>query len=315
MGWEDSADGPEGGRPGDVLRPFVDLNATAAVCAAQPPAVGLIWWIGTQRGDDYGGSPYGLFFALALACLLVVAPLVLPFVGLAHAVAHIVPADFLARLAVRHVRGPAWAWHLVCTVALGAAWAALAALLWGWSFTVAAALLTALGVLPVLGLAYLRTRARTRGRPQGFWAVWLPSLFASVTLFLLVFVGGVLATATGLVEEYEPPHLSAGQLAGVWRGADGAVLRLDPGAKAQVSKLPTQSESGDWYQDPIDVCDGTGSWSPGEQGGRDVVLVRLDGGCGRDTYWTIGGTEREPELFVLFGDPDAGDLRILNRTS
>ncbi|MGN9760913.1 hypothetical protein [Streptomyces sp. SD31] len=312
MGWESNADGPEGDRPDDVFRPFVDLNAAAAVCAAQFPAIGLVWWIGDPMGrDDYGG-PYSFLFYLAFALLLAVTPVLMPFVGIAHAVAHIGPADFLARLAARHVRGPAWVWHLVCTAVLGAVWAAVGALLWDWSFTVAAPLLAALGVPPVLGVAYFRRRARHTGRPQGFWAVWLPSLFASVTLFLLVLVGGVLGTVTGLLG-YEPPVLSAGQLAGVWRGADGAVLRLDSGGKAELTKLPTASESGDWYTDPIDVCDGTGSWSPGEQGGREAVLVRLDGGCGKDTYWTIGGTEREPELFARFGDPDAGEVWILVR--
>lgn len=311
MGWEDR------GRDGRSVSSYAvssgpDLNAAAAASAAQFPAAGLIWWIATQPGDDYGTSPYGLFVLLALACLLVVAPLVLPFVGLAHAALHILPADLLARLAVRHVRGPAWAWHLACGAALGAGWAALAALLWGWPFLPTATLLAALGVLPGLGLAHFRRRARITGRAQGFWAVWLPSLFASVALFLLVFFGGVLGTVAGL-SGYQPPVLTAGQLAGVWRGADGAVLRLDAGGKAEFTGLPTESESGDWSTDPFDVCDGTGSWSPGEQGGRDAVVLRLDGGCGQPTYWTIGGTEREPELFARFGDPDAGELWILVR--
>jgi hypothetical protein len=64
------------------------------------------------------------------------------------------------------------------------------------------------------------------------------------------------------------------------------------------------------------VCHGTGTWSPGRDGplhspDRDGVLVRPGGDCGQETYWTIGGSERDPELFVLFGDPDSGDLRIL----
>ncbi|WP_369276225.1 hypothetical protein AB5J55_18425 [Streptomyces sp. R11] len=249
--------------------------------------------------------------------MLFVAPLVMPFVGLVHAVAHIVPADHLARLTARHVRGPVWAWHLVCTVALALVWAVLAGLLWGWPFTTTAALLAALGVMPVLGLGYLRRRARVKGRPQGFWAVWLPSLFASVTLFLVVFVGGVLGTLTGLVG-YQPPVLSAGQLTGVWRGADGTALRLEPGGKAELTKLPTESESesesGDRLADPpYTVCDGTGNWSTGKFGDREAVVVRLESGCGRQTYWKIGGTEGAPELFAQFGDPDAGEVWILVR--
>ncbi|MEV6998698.1 hypothetical protein AB0N62_13540 [Streptomyces sp. NPDC093982] len=313
MGWENrSDDDPEGDRPGDVVRSLAELNAAAAVCAAQFPTIGLIWWAGTQQGDDYGGS-YGFLYVLALAVVVLVTPLVMPFVGFAHAVAHIVPAGRLARVTARHVRGPAWAWHLVYAGALAVVWAAVTALLWSWPFLITATVLAALGVLPVLGLGHLRRRARVTGRPQGFWAVWLPSLFASVTLFLLVFVGGLLATVVGLVG-YQAPALSAGQLTGVWRGADGAALRLDPGGEAELTKLPTESESGDWFADPpYTVCEGTGNWSTGRTGDRDAVVVRLDSGCGRQTYWKIGGTEGAPELFAQFGDPDAGEVWILVR--
>ncbi|MET9829614.1 hypothetical protein ABZ078_09920 [Streptomyces sp. NPDC006385] len=329
MGWGDSGRGEgdgdaQGDRPGGAVRPFVELNAAAAVCAAQLPALGLAWWIGTQSGDDYGGTPYGFALLLALACLLAAAPVVLPFAGLMHAVAHIVPADLLARVVTRRLPGPAWAWHLLSTTAIGAAWAALTALLWGWPVTATAPLLAALGVLPALGLAHFRRRARVTGRPQGYWAVWLPSLFASVTLFLLVFVGGVLATITGLVEDYEPPVLSAEQLAGDWRDDQGAVLRLRPDGDAELTKVPLQPRIYDDSADPPDPvlvrCDGTGTWDlrtddPYGDSERDGVLVRLRGGCGDETYWTVGGTADEPELFVRFGDPDAPDLRILRRDS
>ncbi|MFD6194824.1 MULTISPECIES: hypothetical protein [unclassified Streptomyces] len=42
-------------------------------------------------------------------------------------------------------------------------------------------------------------------------------------------------------------------------------------------------------------------------------MVRLDGDCGEETRWTISGSGQAPELFALFGDPDAGDLLILTR--
>lgn len=312
MGWGDTADGPEGDRPGETVQWFVDLNAASAVCAAQLPAIGLVWWIGAELGDDYGGSPYTLAMALVLAALLVVAPLVLPFVGLVQAAAQIVPGGRLARVVTPHVRGPVWAWHMVCSALLGVVWAALAAVVWDWRFTVVAPLFAALGVLPVLGPGYFRRRARVTGRRQGFWAVWLLSLFASVALFLLVSVGGVAATAAGLIG-YRPPELSTAQLTGVWRGVDGAALRLDADGKAELTGLATESESGDRTTDPIDVCDGPGTWSAEERGGRDAVVVRLDGTCGRATWWMIGGTESDPELFARFGDPDAGEVWILTR--
>ncbi|MCL8016320.1 hypothetical protein [Streptomyces sp. AS02] len=290
------------------------MNTAAAVCAAQMPAAALIWWIGSYVGyDDYAAGPYGPYVVIAAVFLLGMAVLALPFVALAHAVVHIVPADHLARLAARHVRGPVWAWHLVSVVALGVFWAGLAAVLWDMPFTSTALILAALGVLPVLGLAYFRRLTRITGRARGFWGVWAPSLSACTALFLLVVVGGMLGTVTGVLG-YEPPVLSARQLAGVWRGTEGAVLRLDQGGRAELTGLPTESESGDWSADPpYAVCEGAGRWSPGEQGGRDAVVVRLDDGCGQGTYWMIGGSEREPELFARFGDPDAGEVWILVR--
>ncbi|MFG2724401.1 hypothetical protein [Streptomyces canus] len=59
----------------------------------------------------------------------------------------------------------------------------------------------------------------------------------------------------------------------------------------------------------------TGTWLLDDKRAHDRagVVVRLDGGCGQETYWRIGGTESEPELFLPFGDPDAPDLRILTR--
>jgi hypothetical protein len=303
--------------------PSADLNTAAAVGAAQLPVAGLIWWIGEQLGDDYGVPEGG---ALGLACLFVFAPLVLPALGFGHAVVHTMPADRLAhRLAARHARVPRWAWHLACSAALGAGWAVPPTVVWGWPFPVTAAVSAALGVLPVLGLAYVRRRARAEKRAWGLWSVWFRSGLASLALCVLVLVGGAVATATGLLKEYEPPNLSAAQLVGVWRGEAGAVLRLSTGGRAELHRLPAETEIDIDAPQPADfaVCDGPGSWLLDTKGGydpyadgpegRDGVVVRLDGGCGQETYWRIGGTERDPELFVRFGDPDSGELRILKR--
>ncbi|MFF1721900.1 hypothetical protein [Streptomyces sviceus] len=297
------------------------IHEAAAVCAAQFPAIGLIWWIRDQLGDDYeNAGATGALAVFGLLCPLVVAPLVLPVLGLLHAAVQVLPAQVLAHRAARRARGPVWAWHLALTTVLGVAWAALALLLWDWPFTTTAPLLAALGVLPVLGLGWLRRRT------GGLRAVWLPALFASVGLFLLVLLGGVLAPVTGIVDEYEPPALSAGQLTGVWRDEKGAVLRLGTDGRAELTDLPTEAEPGSvdpYAESPFDVCDGTGTWLLDGKGGHDPyangpegrpgVVVRPAGGCGQETYWRIGGTESEPELFVPFGDPDAPDLRILKQ--
>ncbi|MFE0512339.1 hypothetical protein ACFW2E_21080, partial [Streptomyces sp. NPDC058964] len=163
-----------------------------------------------------------------------------------------------------------------------------------------------------LGVAYAPTRA---WRP---WGVWWRSALASVPLFLLALGGGIAAAVAGLVPEYEPPKLTTAQLAGVWRGPSGSELRLHPGGRAEVTRLATETAYEDFGAEDFVTCGGSGTWQPfSDAGGRERggVTVRLDGDCGEDTHWSVGGTEEAPELFVLFGDPDAGRLWILKRAA
>ncbi|MFJ3304619.1 hypothetical protein ACIPSA_16125 [Streptomyces sp. NPDC086549] len=285
-----------------------DLNAAASLCAAQLPAVGLLAWIASFGGDDYGVGYGGAPAALGVLCLLVFAPLLLPFLGVVQALTLTLPSAVLARLAARRFGGPGWAWNLAAPVVPAAAWGGLTALLWDWPPVTTVVSLTALGALPALGVGYVRTRA---WRP---WGVWWRSALASVPLFVLALGGGIAATAAGLVPEYEPPKLTAAQLAGVWRGPSGAELRLRPGGRAEATRLATEPTFEEFRTKDFVMCGGSGTWEPDsdpDNTGRDGVLLRLDGDCGEDTHWSIGGTEDAPELFVLFGDPDAGELWIL----
>jgi hypothetical protein len=276
------------------------------VAAGQIAPAWLVWRIGEESGDTYGQG----FNSLGMVFVLVFAPLVLPVLGLLQALLQPVPAGYLAHLAAARARGLHGAWHLVCSALLGAGWAASATVLWNWPFVDTALLLGALGILPVLAMAYVRRR------PQwGFWGVWLCSGAASFVLFLLIGIGGALAGSVGLLKGYEPPVLSAAHVTGVWRGDDGSVLRLHPDGRAEFTDLPTETEMDDWtVERAFALCDGTGTWTLKRENStwdRDGVALRPAAECGQDTYWVIGGTEQEPELFVLFGDPDAGDLRIL----
>ncbi|MDO0933995.1 hypothetical protein QQY66_20745 [Streptomyces sp. DG2A-72] len=301
-----------------------DRTVAVGVCAAQLPAAWLLSLFSGSVEDDYGVGIGGPALGLGLACALLFAPLVLPILGLVQTVAQITPAALLAHLSVRRLRGPGWAWHLLYVVLLGACWAMLPAAWWGRPFTATALVLAALGTLPVLGVAYARRRARATERRWGALGVWWRGGLGCFGLCGLALVGGLLVTATGLIEEYEPPKLSAAQLAGLWRGDDGAALKLLPGGRAQLTDLPAEPEFGADSAEDFEVCDGMGTWWLDTEGRddrwggqgpqeRDGVVVRLDDDCAEQTYWTIGGTAHEPELFVLFGDPDAGDLRILKR--
>ncbi|MDT0614273.1 hypothetical protein [Streptomyces lancefieldiae] len=275
-----------------------EWNGAAALCAAQLPLVWLAWWFVAEAGHDDHGRGGGF---LGIVC----APLILPLLGVLHASAQIMPGATLARLVAPRRRGPGWAWHAGASALVGAGWAVLGRVVWeDWSLPDTLPWFAGAGVLPVLGLTYLR------GREWGRWSVWFRSAGACFVLFA---VGGLGAAA--LADEYEPPALSAERLAGDWHGDHGAVLRLAPGGRAELTRVPAQPDldaTGDYTR-----CDGTGTWTRHPDGhgsgGRDGVLVRLDGDCGEETYWTIGGTGQEPELFALFGDPDAGELFVLDR--
>ncbi|MEU4652609.1 hypothetical protein AB0G32_01435 [Streptomyces sp. NPDC023723] len=302
---------------------YEETHRAAAWSAGQLPAACVVWWVLAESGRDDHGVGYG--GAFGLACLFVFAPLYLPVLGLLHTVLHIAPAGVLARTApARRLPAPGWLRHLVAVALLGTGWAVLAARATGADFGVTAVAFASLGVLPVLAAAR-RGRGTEPELPEwGCWGTWFAAGGAGVVLAGAAVGGLALAARAGLVEEYEPPVLTAAQLTGGWRGAGGAVLRLEPGGRAVLTRVPAESGSGDdWADGSFPRCDGTGTWrldrdGPDDDlgsgpGTRDAVVVRAQG-CGRDTYWTIGGTARAPELFVLFGDPDAGDLRVLTRT-
>lgn len=321
MGWADS------GRPARS-RPRWDgaeVNLAAAVCAAQAAAAAALWWVGTFDDDDHGAGSGGGLAAVGLLCVLVFGPALLAALGALHAVAVTMPAASAARLVARRLPGPEGTWHLAFALLLGTLWAALAVALGGLAPTgVPAPLIALSGVLPALAVARARRRERRTGRPPSGRRVWPRAALAALGACVLIAGAGAVGLSTGLIQAYEPPHLGAGRLAGVWRGDHGAVLRLDPGGRARLTGVPAQPEFEDVTTREFTRCDGTGTWfldtggrydpyaDGGTSGQRAGVVVRV-AHCGHDTYWTIGGTTGHPELFVLFGDPDSGDLRVLRR--
>ncbi|MER5467906.1 hypothetical protein ABZX90_14130 [Streptomyces sp. NPDC002935] len=320
MGWGDS------GKPARSRWAWAggEVNLAAAICAAQFAVAVAVRWVGTFDDDDYGVGLGGGLAGAGFLCMLVFGPPLLAVLGLLHTVMYTMPAATLARPATRRAPGPEGVWHLAFVLVLGTLWAALAVVLGGLAPTGATALLIAVsGVPPTLGVALMRRRERVTGHPPGAHRVWFRSALAALGVCGLVVAAGTVGLATGLIQQYEPPKLGADRLTGVWRGDRGAVLRLRADGRAELTELPAQPEFEDVTTKEFTRCDGTGTWfldtggrydayAGGGAGQRDGVVVHV-GNCGHDTYWTIGGTETHPELFVLFGDPDAGDLRILRR--
>ncbi|MGW7385947.1 hypothetical protein [Streptomyces sp. NPDC054794] len=282
-----------------------ELSAAAALSGAQVPAAVLLVWIESFSRDDYGAGNGG---ALGALCLLVGVPLLLPVLGMALTFVLTLPSVVLARLAARRLGGPSWLWHLVAPVAPALVWGAVTALLFSWPLTTTVGVLTALGVLPTLGVAYVR------GRTWRPWGVWWRAALGSAGLFVLAFGGGVLATESGLIKQYEPPKLSTARLVGEWHGPHGAVLRLGPDGHAEAAGLPAEPSGDDWPEKEFVRCDGTGTWAreDGESdGGREGIGLRLKGDCGEETHWSFGGSVDAPELFVIFGELDGGEPTIL----
>jgi hypothetical protein len=288
-------------------------GAAAAGAAAQLPAVFVLSWVHGTAGDQYGTSSDGAMLLLAVAVPF--APLYLPVLGFLHACVQVLPGAALGHVVLRGARWPQWVRHLLGAVIVGVVWGVVGAVVWGWSFTDIACSLAVLAVLPVLAMAYARVGSATGVR--GVWGVWWRAGVVSVALFVLAFPAAALATATGLIEEYEPPRLSAAQLAGVWQDEEGAVLRLLPGGRAELARMPAEADP--FVDAEFAVCEGTGTWAAedGTYAGRDGIVVRLDtgsgtgSGCGNGTEWTIAGTDRAPELFAIFGDLE--ELRVLTR--
>ncbi|MEU0674875.1 hypothetical protein ABZ330_18655 [Streptomyces sp. NPDC006172] len=303
MGW---ASVGRGTGPGRV---WPESGAAVAAGAAQLPAVfALLSW------QALAADPYGVSYpGLGLLVLFLFAPVALPVLGLLHAWVQTLPGAVVADVVLRRVPGPRWALRLLGVTLVGAVWAVVGAVWAGLPFVATAACLAALGVVPVLAMEYARVR------PTGGRGLWWRAAGVSVVLFVLALVGGPLATAVGLIEEYEPPPLSAERVAGVWRGEGGAVLELLPGGRAELTRMP--GEPGFRATADFAVCDGPGNWRLESGRVRDRVVVRLaadaagegEDGCRGETVWSSGGTERSPELFVFFGDPDSSSPRILTR--
>ncbi|MFC9946398.1 hypothetical protein [Streptomyces pratensis] len=275
------------------------------VCAAQTGAL-LAGFMVVQFGrtDEYGRPPGA---PLGLLCLLVFAPPLLLFLGAVHTFVMTMPADLLARAAARRANGALWQWQCGCVLALGAVYAAALAeagapYLYSWASVSASA------VLPLLGVAWFHRGEWRRGRPYSRGDVWFRVLPAGFLLAVTAVVACGVALATGAVGAYEAPHPAQEAMPGVWTSEEGgAEVRLQEGGGAVFSGVPYEG----WEQEGS--CDGTGTWryvpTDGATGGTvEFDVVGED--CPLGT-WTVGGTDERLELYALFGDPDAGDVRIL----
>ncbi|MFJ6569972.1 hypothetical protein ACIQNU_21375 [Streptomyces sp. NPDC091292] len=329
MGWGQRFAGERRGE----RRGELGLAAAASTAAVQLALVLLFEVVRPATADNYGGGYGGALAGLFLCCVCFVSPAALALAGFLHALALTLPATELARFAerfasrfagrfrhpaARRIAPPA----ALVTVAL--LWAAPLAPLLDLPYATAAAWTLGTGILPMAAAAYATRRPDLTPRlTPGLTParIWRRAALTCVLLSGAVIGGTLIATHTGLLKEYEPPRLTSAQLTGVWEGSgdDTVVLRLDADGRAAFTDLPYVDVTADSIYGDVAQCDSTATWTLGTDSASERDVVELDptgAGCPGEIgdtglTWTIGGTESEPELYVLFGDPDAGDLVIL----
>ncbi|GGZ14265.1 hypothetical protein CP967_14135 [Streptomyces nitrosporeus] len=285
-----------------------DGTVATLLCAAQLAASAAVLVVETAgRADAYGRPPGS---ALGLLFLLVAGPPAALFLGAAHTAVVTAPAAWAADALAGRMPGARWRRRTVAVAALAAvyaiplAWAG-APYVYAWAWTAGSA------VLPLLGVDGVRRLEERRGRRYGRAALVTCLLGAGAGLVTLAAAGCAALLATGATGGYEAPSLNGEQMRGVWSGEDGQVwIRLDGGRRAELSGLPYETPGGE-----REHCDGAAAWLYVPRAGAvrgTVEFTPADPSC-EPAVWTLGGTEDRPELYALFGDPDAGDVRVLTR--
>ncbi|AWZ04930.1 MULTISPECIES: hypothetical protein [unclassified Streptomyces] len=265
----------------------------------------LYWQLTGMSEEPYGrGFGHGIAVLFWLAVMVVGSPLVVVLLGNLHSILFTTPVMELSNAAGVRSKYPAPWWALPVLGALAAVYAAPVALLNDSSYAATWLWLAAYGLLPVGVAVFARMRQVPRAKVRK-WAV-LPAVAGAIAAFYL----GAVAPA------YQPPVLERADYIGEWAG-DG--IRLELGAQGEVvaKRLPVSTWTPGEGTEVVTVCSGNGTWTPQEEDRLQragVVLEMPD--CtarGTELRWDVAGTAREPELFVLIGDPDAGDLRVLHK--
>ncbi|WP_455351139.1 hypothetical protein [Streptomyces sp. SYSU K217416] len=283
------------------------------MAAATPAAVGqlvvaCLIWLMSPTGDPYGRSPGGFGVLLVMGCLCLAAPVVLPAAGYMQAMLYAAPAAGVGRVLARRLPGPGLLWGLVAAAGLSGLLALPVSLFRGVPYLRAWGWLALFGVLPALSVALFHNRTVTEK------AIRKRIALVTGVVVLAVLWAGVIGLATGHLSGYEPPKLSRDDLVGVWHGQhEAGAMRLESGGRAVVSGVPYEAEE-NRFADPAPRCTGEGTWehrsaTTYQRAGVDVTVT----GCAGLGGWEVAGSDARPELFVLVGDPDAGDVRVLRK--
>ncbi|CAM5481539.1 hypothetical protein SAVIM338S_03293 [Streptomyces avidinii] len=293
------------GRQGAEARSDWSAIAPGAetIAAVQFGLAGIFWIVVIGTRDDYDTGYGGLPAILGLLCACVFAPPVLFVLGTIHAALFTVPAMTLSHAAGVRSGIPAPRWALPVLLLLCAAYAAPVSLALGTSYAAAYGWTAGAGAVPVAVAVAARMRQWPKGR------VRRRTLAMSGLAALLTVLAGVEAQVMDVLPQYRPPALAHADYVGEWAG-DGTWLVLDEDGSARVLGLPVP----DREHEDAGRCMGPGTWSVRQVNRHRPGIALSVPDCPRAALtWGAGGTTREPELFVMLGDPDGGELRVLRK--
>ncbi|MFD7030083.1 hypothetical protein ACFWAR_18770 [Streptomyces sp. NPDC059917] len=280
--WSGIAPGAEVVGGGTLL--CAALYAQLASLAAEP------------YGRGYGG---GIAVLFGLFVMVVFGPPLAFAAGCLHSLLFTTPVMLASNaLGVRtRIAAPRWAAPTALVFAAG--YALPLSVLTGAGYATTLGWTAAVGFPPVAVAVLARMRRIRRGRIR-LWALGPIAVATLVTLVL-----GAMAPA------YEPPVLGHVDLVGRWTG-EGVDLTLGNGGDAAAEQLPVH----DGF-DVVGHCTGHGTWrsEPARRTGlgrRAAVVLTFPTCESAELRWEVAGTRERPELFVLMGDPDAGDVVVLH---
>ncbi|TRV74258.1 hypothetical protein FKN01_25010 [Streptomyces sp. 130] len=288
---------------------------TGAVALAGEGALALVvYFLAGLRNEHYFAAGIGAYVGYLIA--LVAASVMLALAGLIGSAAVVLPVVQLSRLSARRAgRAETKRWCLaVCGVvaATAAVCAGVPALLLGGGWTVLPVVLLAtfVGLVPAVLCTRAVTVVRRNGARFGLAALVLAG---GALLSAVVFVGGLVAYGTGLIQGYEPPRLTAAQLVGTWSDEHGGTLTLRPDGTALAHDLGARPEDETDDEGAPGRCEGTGTWAMGVSPSGTAQFELSVSGCMEGPGWHIGGTDERPTLYYWIGDPDSLNQYALER--
>ncbi|MET9859575.1 hypothetical protein ABZY93_09655 [Streptomyces smyrnaeus] len=287
---------------------------TGAVALSAEGALALVvYFLAGLRDEHYFAFGISAYVGYLLAAVVTV--VMLGLTGLIGSAAAVLPVVQLSRWSARRTgRAETMRWYLAACGAFAAAAAVCAGVptaLLGGGWTVLPLVLVAafLGLVPAVLCARAVTVLRGTGARFGLTGV---VFVCGLTLSAVVLVGGLAAYGTGLIQEYQPPRLTAAKLVGTWADEQGGTLTLRADGTAVAHDLEVHTAKAAYGGEAPEQCSGSGSWARDASPSGTPQLDLSVSGCLEGVGWQFGGTEEQPSLYYWIGDPDSLDRYTLH---